>query len=78
MHKRLVNSLSLLVAVCTALVLGGCGESEKSSRGLDYMPEMYNNPGYKSQTARAVTDGKTVRHVPMMLQPASYSSPETA
>ncbi|MBA3700880.1 MAG: c-type cytochrome [Planctomycetes bacterium] len=57
----------LFTATLAALALVGCGESEKSSRGIDYMPEMYNHPGYESQTAREVVDGKTVRHVPMML-----------
>lgn len=57
---------TLFVAACVVVALSGCGESEKSSRGIDFMPEMYNHPGYESQTARAVTDGKTVRHVPMM------------
>jgi mono/diheme cytochrome c family protein len=56
----------LFTAVLAAFALAGCGESEKSSRGIDFMPEMYNHPGYKSQTVREVTDGKTVRHVPMM------------
>ena len=36
-------------AVIAALALGGCGESEKSSRGLDYMPDMYESPAYRSQ-----------------------------
>ncbi len=75
MHKRMVNSLHLMVVVGAVMALSGCGESEKSSRGFDYMPEMYNHPGYKSQTARAVTDGKTVRHVPMMLQPVDGTVP---
>lgn len=66
-----VSKLPLLGATCVALVLVGCGESEKSSRGLDFMPEMYNHPGYESQTTRAVTDGKTVRHVPTMLPPVA-------
>ncbi len=57
----------LLVAGIAVIALSGCGESEKSSRGIDFMPEMYNHPGYESQTARAVSDGKTTRHVPMML-----------
>lgn len=57
----------LLVAAAAVIVLTGCGESEKASRGIDFMPEMYNHPGYESQTARAVSDGKTTRHVPMML-----------
>lgn len=57
----------LFTATLAALALAGCGESEKSSRGIDFMPEMYNHPGYESQTVREVTDGKTVRHVPMML-----------
>lgn len=57
----------LLVAGAAVLALTGCGESEKSSRGIDFMPEMYNHPGYESQTVRAVSDGKTTRHVPVML-----------
>jgi mono/diheme cytochrome c family protein len=57
----------LITVAIAAFALGGCGESEKSSRGIDFMPEMYNHPGYESQTAREVTDGKTVRHLPMML-----------
>ena len=65
--RDLVKNKSLLfTAVLAAFALAGCGESEKSSRGIDFMPEMYNHPGYKSQTVREVTDGKTVRHVPMM------------
>jgi mono/diheme cytochrome c family protein len=62
MHKP-----SFLVTGIAVIALTGCGESEKSSRGLDFMPEMYNHPGYESQTARAVSDGKTTHHVPMML-----------
>jgi mono/diheme cytochrome c family protein len=57
----------LLITAAIAVALVGCGESEKSKRGLDFMPEMYHHPGYESQTVRAVTDGKVVRHVPMML-----------
>lgn len=57
----------LITVTLTAFALVGCGESEKSSRGIDFMPEMYNHPGYESQTSRSVSDGKTVRHVPMML-----------
>ncbi len=71
MRRPMAIHLRLLAAACVAMAFGGCGESEKSSRGLDYMPEMYNHPGYKSQTTRAVIDGKTVRHVPMMLQPVA-------
>jgi mono/diheme cytochrome c family protein len=59
----------VLTAACAALFLAGCGESEKSSRGFDYMPEMYNHPGYKSQTVREVADGKSVHHVPVMQSP---------
>lgn len=58
---------SVLTVTFAALALVGCGESEKSERGIDFMPEMYNHPGYESQTVREVSDGKTVRHVPMML-----------
>jgi len=66
MHNFWERKPLLFTALFAALVLVGCGESEKSSRGLDFMPEMYNHPGYESQTVREVTDGKTVRHVPMM------------
>ena len=65
MHKRVLSTA--LSAAMVALTLVGCGENEKSERGIDFMPEMYNHPGYESQTVREVTDGKTVRHVPMML-----------
>lgn len=71
MSQRFTSRFTLITATCAALALVGCGESEKSSRGFDYMPEMYNHPGYESQTAREVTDGKTVRHVPAMLQPVA-------
>ena len=71
MHRsmRSIRAAHLMVAACAAMALGGCGDGEKSSRGFDFMPEMYNHPGYKSQTTREVSDGKTVRQVPMMLQP---------
>jgi mono/diheme cytochrome c family protein len=68
MRKPMSNPWPLAVAL-GALALGGCGESEKSSRGFDFMPEMYNHPGYKSQTVREASDGKSVHHVPMMLAP---------
>jgi mono/diheme cytochrome c family protein len=61
-------ALSSGVAIA-ALLLGGCGESEKSSRGLDFMPEMYNHPGYESQGVRERGEGTTRRHVPTMLLP---------
>jgi mono/diheme cytochrome c family protein len=69
MPARTVSKPWLLSAAFAVLTLAGCGESEKSSRGIDFMPEMYNHPGYESQTVREISDGKTVRHVPMM-QPA--------
>lgn len=64
-----------VVCLCAGLValLASCGESEKKSRGLDYMPEMYNTPAYKSQGVVVVTTGegdkKQVRHLPSMLTP---------
>jgi mono/diheme cytochrome c family protein len=62
----------LLAGLCLAL-LASCGESEKKSRGLDYMPEMYNTPAYKSQGVVVITAGdgdkKSVRYVPAMLAP---------
>lgn len=62
---------NLMFLVGAVLVIAGCGTEEKSERGIKYMPEMYNTPAYKSQTAmeRIDADGKTVRHIPMMLSP---------
>ena len=60
-------------AVLSLLAIAGCGDGEKKSRGLDYMPEMYNTPAYKSQgvIVHERRDGKltTVRQVPAMLAP---------
>lgn len=60
-----------LITAGIALVLAGCGNDEKSERGIHYMPEMANHPGFKSQTVleRRDADGRTVRHIPMMLTP---------
>lgn len=60
-----------LIIAGAALVLAGCGNDEKSERGLTWMPEMYHHPGFKSQTVleRVDADGTTVRHIPMMLAP---------
>lgn len=64
-----MRKFMMLTVAGAALALSSCGESEKASRGLDYMPEMYNHPGYKSQGVLEQTDGKTIRHVPAMLMP---------
>jgi mono/diheme cytochrome c family protein len=59
-------------AALAALALGGCGESEKSSRGLDYMPDMYESPAYRSQQTMQVVikDG--------VAQPRPVMSPSSA
>lgn len=65
----------LLVGLCAvfAALLASCGEGEKKSRGLDYMPEMYNTPAYKSQGVVVITaadgDKKSVRYLPAMMAP---------
>jgi mono/diheme cytochrome c family protein len=64
-----MRKLSMLCAVMTGLILVGCGEAEKSKRGIDFMPEMYDNPGYKSQGVLELGDEKNRRHVPAMLMP---------
>jgi mono/diheme cytochrome c family protein len=61
----------LLAGMGVCLLLSACGESEKSSRGFDYMPEMYHNPGYKSQGVIELGDEKARRQVPSMLQPVA-------
>ncbi len=58
----------MLLSFGLCVFLAGCGESEKSSRGIDYMPEMYENPGYKSQGVLELGEEKN-RHVPSMLMP---------
>lgn len=68
---------NLAVLGCTTVVLAlvGCGSEEKSDRGIKFMPEMYDSPAYKSQSVmeRTDADGKTVRHIPMMLTPPAGS-----
>jgi mono/diheme cytochrome c family protein len=62
-----------LLALATLLVLAACndGDSEKKSRGFEYMPEMYNTPAYKSQQAMEFTidGGKIQVQAPAMLTP---------
>jgi len=41
-------------AALAVFALGACGESEQSSRGLEYMPDMYESPSYDSQQAMQV------------------------
>lgn len=61
-----------VAAALAAFALGACGESEKSSRGLDYMPDMYESPAYRSQQAMQVVlkDG--------VAQPMPLTSPATS
>lgn len=61
---------SPVLAVLAAIALAGCG-GEKSHRGLDYMPDMYTAPSYKSQQVMEVVvdaDGKPVV-LPVMTAP---------
>jgi mono/diheme cytochrome c family protein len=66
-------SLMAASAALLALSAAGCGDGEKKSRGLDYMPEMYNTPAYKSQGVIVHEQGSgkatTVRQLPAMLTP---------
>lgn len=60
-------------AVLAALMLASCAEGEKHSRGLDYMPDMYDSPAYRSYQSEVVVvkagDKDVVHHVPMLLTP---------
>ena len=59
----------------------GCGEGEKTERGLRYMPDMYQSPALKSQEAREVKEynkmGEVVkvRHLPGMQIPVAGTVP---
>jgi mono/diheme cytochrome c family protein len=60
-------------AIAAMFALVSC-ESEKHSRGLDYIPDMYESPAYKSQQAQVVGPKDNaelieVHQVPMMLTP---------
>ncbi len=72
------RAFGFTVALMAMLVLTSC-EHEKDSRGLDYMPDMYHSPAYRTQEARAITvdvAGKAeIHHVPMMLVPPEGSVP---
>jgi mono/diheme cytochrome c family protein len=68
------NQLALAAAL---LALAACG-SEKKSRGIDLLPDMFNTPAYKSQTAGTIevdardAQGQPIRrivHAPAMLTP---------
>jgi len=74
-----MRNLTMIGCSVIVLALAGCSSEEKSDRGLKYMPEMYDTPAYKSQSAmeRTDADGKTVRHIPMMLTPPVGSIPRT-
>ena len=69
MRKRPVRFAAAVVA---ALALGACGESEKSSRGFDYVPDKYEAPAFTSQQAMQVVlkDG--------VAQPMPVMSPATS
>lgn len=71
MRERILSAC--LCAGLAALLASCGGEGEKSSRGLDFMPEMYDTPAHKSQGVIVLTstegDKHVVRHVPVMLAP---------
>ncbi len=52
--------------IAASLVLSGCGSEEKSSRGLEVLPDMFHTPAHKSQTAIArdevASNGAVTRH----------------
>jgi mono/diheme cytochrome c family protein len=62
--------------VMVALALASCG-GEKHSRGIDYMPDMYESPAYKSQqgVAYTISSGakETEHQFPMMMPPPEGS-----
>jgi mono/diheme cytochrome c family protein len=66
-----MSKVKFCLGLIACLLLSACGESEKSSRGLDYMPEMYNNPAYKSQGVVTLVDENGSRHLPAMLMPVA-------
>jgi len=49
---------SATTAAALLLLLAGCGE--KDDRGLNYMPDMYQNQAVKAQEARRVKEGREV------------------
>jgi mono/diheme cytochrome c family protein len=70
-------------AAVMALALCAC-ESEKHSRGFDYMPDMYESPAYKSQQGQEIIISSTdkagkkteqARQYPMMLTPPAGTIP---
>lgn len=52
-----------------AITLAGCGNSEKHARGLDFIPDMYESPAYKSSQAQVVIDDGKTHEIPMMMPP---------
>ena len=63
-------------AVLAAFALGACGESEKSSRGLEYMPDMYESPAYDSQQAMQVVLKDGVAQPMLVMTPATSAQGE--
>ncbi len=72
-ERTMDRALAWCGVVVAALALTACGDSEKSHRGIDYMPDMYESPAYRSYQAQVVTVGEgkdaVVHHVPAMLTP---------
>lgn len=64
----------LSIGCCAALLmLAACGNNEKSSRGIVYMPDMYDSPAQKSQQVMTVVldaEGKPIP-LPVMTEPES-------
>jgi mono/diheme cytochrome c family protein len=61
----------VIAAAAAAIVLAACadGDSEKKSRGMHWMPEMYNTPALKSQTAIEISEVGSRHQWPAMLVP---------
>jgi mono/diheme cytochrome c family protein len=70
---RKPHAVLALAASLAALV--SCGDGEKSSRGIELMPDMYHSPAYRQQSAMvqgkdASVDGKE-HHYPALQAPVA-------
>ena len=75
-----MRNVLLIAGMIATGALSGCGESEKSSRGVVVLDDMAHTPAHKSQTARAITttdrEGNQVGipvHVPTALAAPEHS-----
>ena len=75
-----MRNVLLIAGMIATGALSGCGESEKSSRGVVVLEDLDHTPAHKSQTARAITttdrEGNQVGipvHVPTALAAPEHS-----